>query len=105
LLASACVQVRNGGARPQDDPTAIDAASLASIFDARPVASPVSMTSRASFSTCRCPGNTGVQAAKAIWADNPAMSIIFWSKHADEACGRGVARMVPHHQFQDDRDH
>lgn len=41
------------------------------------------------------PKKTGVQAAKAIWAENPAMPIIFWSNYADEAYVRGVARIVP----------
>ena len=41
------------------------------------------------------PEKTGVQAAKAIWAQKPSMPIIFWSNYADEAYVRGIARIVP----------
>ena len=41
------------------------------------------------------PKKTGVQAAKAIWADNPAMPIVFWSNYADEAYVRGITKIVP----------
>lgn len=41
------------------------------------------------------PKKTGVQAAKAIWAENPAMPIVFWSNYDDEAYVRGIAKIVP----------
>lgn len=41
------------------------------------------------------PKKTGVQAARAIWADNPAVPIIFWSNYADEAYVRGITKIVP----------
>lgn len=41
------------------------------------------------------PKKTGVQAAKAIWADNPALPIVFWSNYDDEAYVRGIAKIVP----------
>ena len=41
------------------------------------------------------PRKTGVQAAKAIWADNPALPIVFWSNYDDEAYVRGIAKIVP----------
>ncbi|MEO6608862.1 MAG: response regulator transcription factor [Aestuariivirga sp.] len=41
------------------------------------------------------PKKTGVQAAKAIWADRPAMPIVFWSNYADEAYVRGITKIVP----------
>jgi DNA-binding NarL/FixJ family response regulator len=41
------------------------------------------------------PKKTGVQAAKAIWADNPAMPIVFWSNYDDEAYVRGITKIVP----------
>ncbi|TBW40865.1 response regulator transcription factor [Siculibacillus lacustris] len=41
------------------------------------------------------PKKTGVQAAKAIWATNPAMPIVFWSNYADEAYVRGITKIVP----------
>ncbi|MEO5807122.1 response regulator transcription factor [Devosia sp.] len=41
------------------------------------------------------PRKTGVQAAKAIWADNPTMPIVFWSNYADEAYVRGITKIVP----------
>lgn len=41
------------------------------------------------------PKKTGVQAAKAIWATNPAMPIVFWSNYDDEAYVRGITKIVP----------
>ena len=41
------------------------------------------------------PKKTGVQAAKAIWAENPAVPIVFWSNYDDEAYVRGIAKIVP----------
>ncbi len=41
------------------------------------------------------PKKTGVQAAKAIWAVNPTMPIVFWSNYADEAYVRGITKIVP----------
>jgi DNA-binding NarL/FixJ family response regulator len=41
------------------------------------------------------PKKTGVQAAKAIWAENPTMPIVFWSNYADEAYVRGITKIVP----------
>ena len=41
------------------------------------------------------PKKTGVQAAKAIWAENPAMPIVFWSNYDDEAYVRGITKIVP----------
>lgn len=41
------------------------------------------------------PKKTGVQAAKAIWADQPGMPIIFWSNYDDEAYVRGITKIVP----------
>jgi DNA-binding NarL/FixJ family response regulator len=41
------------------------------------------------------PRKTGVQAAKAIWAENPAVPIVFWSNYDDEAYVRGIAKIVP----------
>ena len=41
------------------------------------------------------PKKTGVQAARAIWANNPTIPIIFWSNYADEAYVRGIAKIVP----------
>jgi DNA-binding NarL/FixJ family response regulator len=41
------------------------------------------------------PKKTGVQAAKAIWADDPTMPILFWSNYADEAYVRGITKIVP----------
>lgn len=41
------------------------------------------------------PKITGVQAAKAIWAENPSVPIVFWSNYADEAYVRGITRIVP----------
>lgn len=43
------------------------------------------------------PKKTGVEAAKAIWAKNPTMPIIFWSNYADEAYVRGITKIVPPH--------
>lgn len=41
------------------------------------------------------PKKTGVQAAKAIWADYPSMPIVFWSNYDDEAYVRGITKIVP----------
>lgn len=41
------------------------------------------------------PQRTGVDAARAIWRERPATSILFWSNYADEAYVRGVSRIVP----------
>ena len=41
------------------------------------------------------PKKTGVQAAKAIWAENPAVPIVFWSNYDDEAYVRGITKIVP----------
>jgi len=41
------------------------------------------------------PKKTGVQAAKAIWAEVPAMPIVFWSNYDDEAYVRGITKIVP----------
>lgn len=41
------------------------------------------------------PKKTGVEAARAIWADNPQMPILFWSNYADEAYVRGITKIVP----------
>ncbi len=41
------------------------------------------------------PKKTGVQAAKAIWATNPSMPIVFWSNYDDEAYVRGITKIVP----------
>lgn len=41
------------------------------------------------------PNKTGVQAAKAIWAENPKMPIVFWSNYDDEAYVRGITKIVP----------
>jgi DNA-binding NarL/FixJ family response regulator len=41
------------------------------------------------------PKKTGVQAAKAIWAENPSMPIVFWSNYDDEAYVRGITKIVP----------
>ena len=41
------------------------------------------------------PKKSGVQAAKAIWAENPKMPIVFWSNYADEAYVRGITKIVP----------
>ena len=41
------------------------------------------------------PKKTGVQAAKAIWAVNPTMTIEFWSNDADEDYVRGITKLVP----------
>ncbi len=41
------------------------------------------------------PKMTGVQAAKAIWAENPSMPIVFWSNYDDEAYVRGITKIVP----------
>ena len=41
------------------------------------------------------PKKTGVQAAKAIWAENPSLPIVFWSNYDDEAYERGIAKIVP----------
>ncbi|MEO8243123.1 MAG: DNA-binding response regulator, partial [bacterium] len=41
------------------------------------------------------PRKTGVQVAKALWAQQPNLPIIFWSNYADEAYVRGIARIVP----------
>jgi DNA-binding NarL/FixJ family response regulator len=41
------------------------------------------------------PNKTGVQAARAIWADTPTLPILFWSNYADEAYVRGIRKIVP----------
>ena len=41
------------------------------------------------------PKKTGVQAAKAIWAEYPSMPIVFWSNYDDEAYVRGITKIVP----------
>lgn len=41
------------------------------------------------------PKKTGVQAAKAIWAAQPDMPIVFWSNYDDEAYVRGITKIVP----------
>lgn len=41
------------------------------------------------------PRKTGVQAAKAIWANHPGMPIVFWSNYDDEAYVRGITKIVP----------
>lgn len=41
------------------------------------------------------PKVTGVQAARSIWAENPAVPILFWSNYDDEAYVRGIAKIVP----------
>jgi DNA-binding NarL/FixJ family response regulator len=41
------------------------------------------------------PNKTGVQAARALWADTPTLPILFWSNYADEAYVRGITRIVP----------
>ena len=41
------------------------------------------------------PKKTGVQAAKAIWATQPEMPIVFWSNYDDEAYVRGITKIVP----------
>lgn len=41
------------------------------------------------------PKKTGVQAAKAIWAENPSLPIVFWSNYDDEAYVRGITKIVP----------
>jgi DNA-binding NarL/FixJ family response regulator len=37
----------------------------------------------------------GIEAARTIWRERPATSILFWSNYADEAYVRGVSRIVP----------
>jgi DNA-binding NarL/FixJ family response regulator len=41
------------------------------------------------------PNTTGVQAARAIWAEKPRLPILFWSNYADEAYVRGITKIVP----------
>ncbi len=41
------------------------------------------------------PNKTGVQAARALWADRPSLPILFWSNYADEAYVRGITKIVP----------
>ena len=41
------------------------------------------------------PKKTGVQAAKAIWAETPSIPIVFWSNYDDEAYVRGITKIVP----------
>ena len=41
------------------------------------------------------PKMTGVQAAKAIWAEHPSLPIVFWSNYDDEAYVRGITKIVP----------
>lgn len=41
------------------------------------------------------PQLSGVEAARRIWADQPATRVLFWSNFADEAYVRSLARIVP----------
>lgn len=41
------------------------------------------------------PNKTGVQAARALWAETPTLPILFWSNYADEAYIRGITKIVP----------
>lgn len=41
------------------------------------------------------PKKTGVQAARAIWAAQPDVPIVFWSNYDDEAYVRGITKIVP----------
>lgn len=41
------------------------------------------------------PNKTGVQAARALWAETPTLPILFWSNYADEAYVRGITKIVP----------
>ncbi len=41
------------------------------------------------------PKKTGVQAARAIWAAQPEVPIVFWSNYDDEAYVRGITKIVP----------
>lgn len=41
------------------------------------------------------PNKTGVQAARTMWAESPALPILFWSNYADEAYVRGITKIVP----------
>ena len=41
------------------------------------------------------PKKTGVEAARAMWAANPTLPILFWSNYADEAYVRGITKIVP----------
>ncbi len=41
------------------------------------------------------PNRTGVEAARAIWRQEPETRILFWSNYADEAYVRGISRIVP----------
>ncbi len=41
------------------------------------------------------PKITGVDVAKAIWAEQPNAPIMFWSNYADEAYVRGIAKVAP----------
>lgn len=41
------------------------------------------------------PNRTGVQAARALWAETPSLPILFWSNYADEAYVRGITKIVP----------
>ena len=41
------------------------------------------------------PKKTGVQAARAIWAAQPDIPIVFWSNYDDEAYVRGITKIVP----------
>jgi DNA-binding NarL/FixJ family response regulator len=41
------------------------------------------------------PRKTGVEAARAIWSQQPTMPILFWSNYADEAYVRGITKIVP----------
>ena len=41
------------------------------------------------------PKKTGVQAARAIWAAQPEIPIVFWSNYDDEAYVRGITKIVP----------
>lgn len=38
---------------------------------------------------------TGIEAARTIWAERPETCILFWSNYSDEAYVRGVSRIVP----------
>lgn len=41
------------------------------------------------------PNRTGVEAARAIWRQEPETRILFWSNYSDEAYVRGISRIVP----------
>jgi DNA-binding NarL/FixJ family response regulator len=41
------------------------------------------------------PGVHGVEVARQLWAQVPAMKIIFWTQSADETCMRQTFRLIP----------